>query len=171
MIRNVRSVVMLLALGACGPDEVVQTPDRIEEPEPERPVGESRLDNFLYDDEGKLRESDVVIAGLTMPRGLELEREEERRHIYTTQVPRPKLLEYFGPRLFTGAVDPIGDGAIYRAATVQGVRGGSVKLDVTVIRTGVNTRVEVFELPPIPENMPSPAELHRLYQEELRRAE
>lgn len=158
-------------MSACGPDEVVQTPDRVEPPTPEHVGGESRRDNFLYDEEGKLRESEDVVAGLALPRGLELSRENERTHIYSTSVPRPKLLEYFGPRLFTSDVDAIGDGAIYRAATVRGARGSEVRLDVSIIRTGATTRLEVTELPPMPVNPPSPAELERMWQEQMRTAE
>ncbi len=162
------------ALGApgCGPDEVVETPDLAPVEPVEQPSRiESRRDHFLYDEEGNLRESEEVIAGLVMPRGLELSHEEERRHVYSTSVPRPKLLAYFGPRLFTGSVDRIGEGAIFRAATVQGVRGGQVRLDVSILETGPSTRVEVFEIPPLPENPPSPEEIEEQYREMMQRGE
>lgn len=164
-------ILVLLLSGACGEDEVIQTPDRVEPEPPLRPQGESRTDGFLYDAEGNLRESEDVIAGLTLPRGLELSHEQERRHVYRSTVPRAKLLGYFGPRLFTGSVDPIGDGAIFRGATVQGAVGSAVRLDVTILQTGATSRIEIFELPPIPENPPSPAELQRLWEEQQRRAE
>ncbi|MEM6958249.1 MAG: hypothetical protein AAF411_01105 [Myxococcota bacterium] len=162
--------VLILAFG-CGPDEVVQAPDRIDEVEPATRERPARQDQFLYDEEGNLRESDETVAGLVLPRGLELTREAERTHIYSTPVPRDKLLAYFGPRLFTGAVDAIGDGAIYRGARVNGARGSEVRLDVSVLRTGARTRVEITELPPMPANLPTPAEVQARYREYLRTAE
>lgn len=165
-------ILVLLFCGACGEDEVITSPDRVEpEVVPTRAAGETRTDDFLYDAEGDLRESEDVVAGLILPRGLELSRENERRHIYSSSVPRAKLLGYFGPRLFTGAVDPIGDGAIFRGATVQGAVGSAVRLDVSILQTGPTSRIEIYELPPMPENPPSPAELRRLFDEEQSRAE
>lgn len=164
-------ILVLLLSGACGEDEVITPPDRVEEPEaPVRAPGETRTDDFLYDAEGNLRESEESVAGLVLPRGLELDRENERRHVYRSSVPRPKLLAYFGPRLFTGSVDPIGTGAIFRGATVQGAVGSTVRLDVSILQTGANSRIEIYELPPIPENPPSPAELQRLWEEQQRGA-
>ena len=170
-VTRLLCILVLLLTGACGEDEVITTPDRVEPEAPARPPGESRTDNFLYDSEGNLRESEDIVAGLTLPRGLEVDRENERRHIYRSTVPRAKLLAYFGPRLFTGAVDPIGDGAVFRGATVQGAVGSTVRLDVSILQTGATSRIEIYELPPIPENPPSPAELQRLWDEEQRRAE
>lgn len=164
-------ILVLLLSGACGEDEVITPPDRVEPEAPLRAQGESRTDNFLYDAEGRLRESEDTVAGLVLPRGLEVTRENERRHIYRSTVPRPKLVAYFGPRLFTGAVDPIGTGAVFRGATVQGVVGSAVRLDVSILQTGATTRVEIYELPPIPENPPSPAELQRLWEEQQRTAQ
>ena len=162
--------VLALSLAGCGEDEVIQTPDRVEPEPPARPPGEARQDQFLYDAEGNLRESEESVAGLVLPRGLELSRERERRHIYRTAVPRAKLLAYLGPRLFTGSVDPIGDGAIFRGATVQGASGSTVRLDVSVLQTGSDTRLEIYELPPMPQTRRSQEEIERLLEEQQRRA-
>ena len=164
-------ILVLLLSGACGEDEVVATPDRVEPEAPARAPGQTRTDDYLYDAEGHLRESEDVVAGLTLPRGLELTRETERRHVYSSSVPPAKLLAYFGPRLFTGAVDAIGEGAVFRGATVQGATGSAVRLDVSILEMGTSARIEVHELPPIPVNPPSPEELQRMWDEEQRRAE
>ncbi len=173
MVRDTPLPALLLVLlsVACS-DEVIQAPDEPAVEVPEAPSGPTgRIDDYLYDAEGQLRESDEVIAGLVLPRGLELDRHAGRRHVYRTSLPRTKLAAYFGPRLFTGAVDRVGgDGAIYRAATVQGVRGSAVRMDVSILPIGGRTRVEVFELPPVPVNPPSPEEMTREARE-LERAE
>ena len=168
-----RHYIVMLALACSGcSDEVIQAPDEPRLDEPEAASGPTgRIDDYLYDAEGQLRESDEVIAGLPLPRGLELDRHAGRRHVYRTSLSRAKLAAYFGPRLFTGAVDRVGgDGAIYRAATVQGARGSAVRLDVSILPIGGRTRVEVFELPPLPVNPPSPEEMAR-EAAELERAE
>lgn len=174
-LRSARFLLGVACIGAlfgCGEDEII-TSESAPEAEPEARASQdpSRQEDFLYDEDGALRESDEVVAGLTMPRGLELSYEEDRRHVYESNVPRQKLLEYFGPRLFTGAVDELGGGAVYRAATVRGEGASSVRLDVSIIRLGSRSRVEVFELPPMPENPLPPAELERQYREAMRRAE
>lgn len=155
--------LLLVSLSFGCSDEVIQAPDEAPVEAPETHSGPTgRIDDFLYDAEGQLRESDEVIAGLKLPRGLEVDRHADRRHVYRTSLPRAKLAAYFGPRLFTGAVDRVGsDGAIYRAATVQGARGSAVRLDVSILPIGGRTRVEIFELPPIPVNPASPEELVR----------
>lgn len=154
----------------CG-GEVTQAPDEVVPEEPAEPEGpRARAEDFLYDSEGNLRESDEQVAGLVLPRGLELDRHSDRRHVYRTSLPRAKVAAYFGPRLFTGAVDRVGDGAVFRAATVQGVRGSEVRLNVSILPIGNRTRVEITELPPEPVSPPSPEELMR-QAEEMERQE
>lgn len=123
----------------------------------------------LYDDDGNLLESDVVVAGLRLPRGLEEKLVEERSHTYESRVPIEKIIAYFGPRLMTGAIDRMGSGAVFRAAEPSGARGGVVKLDVSILPMGTSrTRVAIFELPPVPENPPPEAESIRQMDEQLR---
>lgn len=153
-----------LGLTACEED-VIPTPGFIAEESRREPGSSFNTHDTLYDAEGNLREGDEVIVGLQMPRGLTLEREEDRKHIYMTGVPIEKLVGYFGPRLFTGAVSRVGDGAVYRGARPVGVDENVVLLDVSILAAGYQTRVEVHELPPIPANPPSPAELQRRWDE------
>ena len=164
-------IVALLAAGsACGEDDPIPTPG-FQMEESRRVPGRSfnPTDDF-YDGEGNLREGDEVIVGLTMPRGLDKQdRPDDRRHVYFTSVPIEKVVGYFGPRLFTGTVDRVGDGAIYRGARPVNVTENVVRLDVSVLTAGSRIRVEVVELPPVPANPPSPAELQRRWDEMERR--
>lgn len=170
-MRTFLLVAILLASFGCEEDPI-PTPG-FRAPESRRVPGRSfnPSDDF-YDAEGNLREGDEVIVGLTMPRGLTpQERPEERKHVYYTSIPIEKVVAYFGPRLFTGSVDRVGDGAIYRAARPVGVTENVVRLDVSVLKAGLRTRVEVVELPPMPASPPSPAERQRQWDEMQRRLE
>lgn len=165
-MRTFILVAIVTSFGFACSDDPIPTPG-FREPESRRVPGRSfNPSDDLYDEEGNLREGDEEIVGLTMPRGLvPQERPEERKHVYFTNVPIEKVVSYFGPRLFTGAVDRVGDGAIYRGARPVNVTENVVRLDVSVLTVGTRTRVEVVELPPIPENPPSPAELQRRWDE------
>lgn len=111
--------------------------------------------------DGELRESDEVIAGLRLPVGLERMHGDERRHVYRTRVPLRAVQRYFGPRLVTGQVDRLGTGAVYRRAVPKGVRGGVVKLDVSILPVSRGTRVEIVEIRPPPQDPPGLEELRR----------
>ena len=142
---NRRLVVTLAAaLIACGGEDVVEVPETVEPPpaEPEAPRTGRRATE-LYGTDGQLLESGETVAGLRLPRGLESIREEERRHVYLTDVPLTKVQRYFGPRLLTGQVDRLGDGAVYRRATPRDAQGGTVYLDVSIIPTVGGTRVDI----------------------------
>jgi len=169
------SIIMLLASGiasglSCGQEDPIPT-EGFEAEAPTQARRSFRPSDDLYDEEGRLREGDEVIVGLTMPRGLDKQedRSGERRHVYFTNVPIEKVVAYFGPRLFTGTVDRVGDGAIYRGARPVNITENVVKLDVSVLPAGSRLRVEVVELPPMPVNPPSPAELERRWEEIERR--
>lgn len=110
----------------------------------------------LYNAQGQVLPSEDRIAGLVLPRGLTEVRKTERKRVFRSEVPIRKLLEYFGPKLFTGTVERVGPGAVYRKATVQGVLRSSIKLDVAVLEIGEGlTRVSVKEIPPPPRSAPS----------------
>lgn len=123
----------------------------------------------LYDAEGNLLESDVVVAGLRLPRGLDVARSEERVHVYTSRVPTDKMARYFGVRLLTGQVVRVGPGAVFKAADVRGVRGGSVKLEVSVLSgSAAPTRVQIIELPTAPQRPLSDSEVRALLKQSAR---
>ncbi|MBX3248947.1 MAG: hypothetical protein KF901_17350 [Myxococcales bacterium] len=166
------TVLVAIACFGCGRCGGVQTDEgtpRSEAPDPEAPAGAQG--EPLYDANGDLLPSREVVAGLTLPRGLtKRPLAGERRHVYVTQVPLAKVQAYFGPRLITGQVDRVGAGAVFRRAVPREARGGVVHLDVGVYpvpRGGA--RVEIYELPPVPQNQPPPEELMRRFDEEQRR--
>lgn len=161
MVRLRVAVGLLLssfaALGAlaCGDDappstegvgrEVIEPPPRAVEDESAR----------LYDAEGVPLASDVVVAGLVLPRGLTKidALSSTRRHVYRSEIPAARLLRYFGPRLTTMQIDRAGERVTYVEAIPRGVRGGIVKLDVTIQPSSAEeARVEILErAPPMPE--------------------
>ncbi len=113
----------------------------------------------LYASDGSLLPSGEVVAGLPLPRGLEPILSQGREHVYRSKVPLEKLQRYFGPRLLTGQVEPLGGGVVYRGARPRDARGGVVRLDVKLVPGAAGTRVEIVELPPEPEHPPSVEEL------------
>lgn len=156
MVRRVAWLTVVVVVGcalvvACSGDPPPST-DGVGQALPTPPPRSSRRQS-IYDEHGELRESDDVVAGLTLPMGLEADeaRSTDRRHFYNSNVPHQKMLSYFGPRLNTVEVEHLGDSVVYRNAVPQGVRGGVVRLDVRIEPTSAHpTSVEVFERPPPP---------------------
>lgn len=167
MIAGMRrwSVVVCLLLVACSedpPPSMDGVGERV--PAPERPQRE-RPEPIL-DGDGIPLPSDVVVAGLTLPRGLTAVEalDSERRHHYTSEVPVNALIRYFGPRLTTVQIDQEGSRTVYRDAVPRGVRGGIVRLDVTIRTSSAHAaRVEIYERPPpLPEGVViTPEEIRR----------
>lgn len=158
----------VLALAACGSEpageavfEPPATPAAAPEPGPERVS--------IYDAQGELRESDVVVAGLRLPRGLDEKLSTERRHVFETSVPIEKVQRYFGPRLRTPVVTPNGQGVTYRDAAPRDATGGVVRLDVSIVPAGVGrVQVDVYELPPPPPRPLTEAEVRAIVEREER---
>lgn len=169
MIRPVLSMVLAAAVG-CGGEDVVEVPSTAAtEPEASSPPVASNAEAELYGTDGQLLASNETVAGLILPRGVEAVREEDRRHVYTTKVPLTKVQRYFGPRLITGQVDRIGQGAIYRRATPRDTQGATVPLDVSIIPTPNGTRIDIIELPPAPTKVPPESEIIRQVTQETQR--
>lgn len=151
MTRSLRILIALAApvsLGfGCGSraTEVPAAPSAPPTPPPRRVLSPS-----LYDADGVPRASDRRVAGLTLPVDLSESRRVGRRHIYhSTRIPAARMLRYFGPRLVTVLVEREGARVTYRDALPRGVRGGAVKLDVTIEPTSsAPARVEIRERPP-----------------------
>ncbi|HJL14954.1 MAG TPA: hypothetical protein RMH99_04820 [Sandaracinaceae bacterium LLY-WYZ-13_1] len=158
-------VCLALSLGA-GCSEEPPSVEGVGQPvPPPRPRGRSDADR-LYDHEGVPLESDERVAGLVLPRGLTAVEElsEERRHVYRSRVPSGPLLRYFGPRLTTAQVDRSGGGVTYADAAPRGVRGGVVRLDVSIRpSSSAEALVEIYERPP------APPEGTRIPADEIRR--
>ena len=170
------SVLLLFALGGLGgalsgcsgsgstDTGDVPSDERVPEPTPPpAPPGP------LYDAEGRLLPSERVLGGLTLPRGLENEQQGNHRHIFDARVPAAKLVQYFGPRLFTGQVDPHGQGASFLGATPLRPSGTAYRMDVLVTARGAHRSALVIRLTDVPTARPSaPTEEDlRAYHERL----
>jgi hypothetical protein len=109
-----------------------------------------------YDPQGRLLPSDDYVAGIRLPRGAQMFREDELHHVYRIRAPIDKVLAYFGPMMITGNVERRGKGAVYKRASVRGAEVNPTKVDVSILEVGSTmTRISVTELPPPPEYIPS----------------
>ena len=111
-----------------------------------------------FDAEGRLLPSDDYVAGIRLPRGAELSREDGLLHVYRVRAPIERVLAYIGPMMVTGSVERRGKGAVYKRASVRGAEFNPTKVDVSILEVGSNTtRVSIMELPPPPprEQVPS----------------
>jgi hypothetical protein len=165
-------VVFFAVAPGCGGESDVEVP-QTETPEGEAAPSEQSqaLQEELYGTDGQLLASNVTVAGLPLPRGLRPVRELDREHLYLTDVPLNKVQRYFGPRLVTGQVDRLGEGAVYRHATARDAQGALVRMDVMIIPTVSGTQVQIIELPPPPANPPSEEEIRRQINEQIRTME
>ena len=122
----------------------------------------------LYGADGKLLPSDEFLAGLRLPRGLQFFRRDHLETIYRTEVPLKDVLAYFGPLLTTGKVDRIGEGAIYREATVRGAEMNPTKVEVSILPASHLTRVAILQIPPPSKNAPPVQETRAEYYKRAR---
>ncbi|MFN7701465.1 MAG: hypothetical protein ACK6CU_27610 [Deltaproteobacteria bacterium] len=181
MVRQRGSrLLTLLVLGAwgvsaCGEDEAstdesgqaaevvpaVPVPEEPPPPPPDR------------NPDGSLLEGDSYVGGLRLPRGLRETAVNQRQHFYEGPYVPEAYVDYFGPRLLTGQVQPLpGGGARYTGATAREARGATVVMDVVVSPGAPGTTiVTIDELPPPPVDPPSEQELLRELQRDLERPE
>ena len=95
------------------------------------------------------------MAGLTLPRGLENEQSGNNRHIFEVPVPAVKLVQYFGPRLLTGQVEPHGTGASFINAIALRPSGTAYHMDVIVTERGSQRSSLIIRLTDAPTARPS----------------
>ncbi|MFW2388989.1 MAG: hypothetical protein ACN4G0_11670 [Polyangiales bacterium] len=134
-------------------------------PEPAKAMKQERL----LDPRGQMIPSDEYIAGIRLPRGAELFREDELQHIYRIRLPIDKVLAYFGPMMITGNVERRGRGAVYKRASVRGAEVNPTKVTVSILEVGTRlTRVAVTELPPPPKHKPSSDQTRAAAKESFR---
>lgn len=131
----------------CGSDEGggrAARPSSVERQLPEPPVRRRRSE--LYDVDGRLKASETVVAGLRLPVGFEHFRDDDRTHVYRSELPVDDVLQYFAPLLLTPNIERVGAGAIYADVVPAGVSGEAVHLDVSVLpRSGGGSRIDIFE--------------------------
>lgn len=152
-------LALLAALGACTSKS--EPADRRGAPPPETaapaaPDEEKPAPVQIVDGEGKLIPSNEYIAGIRLPRGVELFRADELTHVYRLRAPIDKVLAYFGPMMITGNVERRGKGAVYRRASVRGAEISPTKVDLSILALEGNlVRISVTELPPPPPHQPT----------------
>jgi hypothetical protein len=123
----------------------------------------------IFDSEGNLYASDEYAGGLALPRGVELFRADEQTRVYRIRAPIKKVLAYLGPMLITGNVKKMGDGALYKNASVRGAEVNPTKIDVSILEIGSNlVRIEIRELPPPSEYVPSVTQTKSAAREQYR---
>lgn len=141
-------------LSACGGEsdavEVVPADEIVPQATPLPAPRES-----LFDAEGKLLPSERVLGGLTLPRGLENEQQGNNRHLFEAPVSAAKLVQYFGPRLLTGQVEPSGTGASFIGATPLRPTGTAYRMDVLISERGSNGSSLIIRLTDAPTARPS----------------
>jgi hypothetical protein len=97
--------------------------------------------------EGLLRASEVVIHGVRLPVGLERAYAIDGEPVYHTHDGAPRVVAFFAARYGRGALEPIGEGGVFRALEVT--EGGAPRrVDISVLaRSTGGARVQVHRLP------------------------
>lgn len=161
MIRVRRSIpwmLLLVALGACGrkAEERARPGSVSTDAKTERPAATTPRPPRVFDVDGRLIPSDEYVAGIRLPRGVELFRADEVMHVYRMRAPIDRVLAYFGPMMITGNVERRGKGAVYKRASVRGAEMNPTKVELSITEIGSNlVRIAVTELPPPPRHVPS----------------
>lgn len=151
------SLILLAAIAGCSaksnaPDQPVGVTQDEEAEEARAPKPRPPR---IFDVEGRLIPSNEYIAGIRLPRGIELFRADEVTHVYRMRAPIDRVLAYFGPMMITGNVERRGKGAVYKRASVRGAEVNPTKVDLSILEVGSNlVRISVTELPPPPTHVP-----------------
>ena len=144
-----------LVLAGCGGNDASTTQAVPEDEVVPRPAPIPTARESLFDADGKLLPSERVLAGLTLPRGLENEQSGNNRHLFEAPVPALKLVEYFGPRLLTGQVEPNGTGASFINAIALRPSGTAYHMDVIITERGSHRSSLIIRLTDAPTARPS----------------
>lgn len=156
------AVLTALALSACGGDDAAtdESGGAAEEVAPPPTVEVPPAPPPDRGPDGALLESDTYVGGLRLPRGLREVAVHERQHFFEGDYVPELYVRYFGPRLMTGQVDHLPNGAVhYVAATAREARGAVVVMDV-LVSPGSRSRtlVTIDERPPVPATPPPESE-------------
>lgn len=145
----------MVGLPGCGDDDAVAVEAIPEDEVVPRPAPPPTSREALFDADGKLLPSERVLAGLTLPRGLENEQSGNNRHLFEAPVPAVKLVQYFGPRLLTGRVEPNGTGASFINAIALRPSGTAYHMDVIITERGSQRSSLIIRLTDAPTARPS----------------
>ncbi|MGB5193461.1 MAG: hypothetical protein WBN70_10815 [Polyangiales bacterium] len=161
MRTHLLSLVILAVIGGCSSKPKVSDPPTAAEKKEEAAAAaevQKPRPMRVFDVDGRLIPSDEYVAGVRLPRGVELFRADEVTHVYRMRAPIDKVLAYFGPMMITGNVERRGKGAVYKRASVRGAEVNPTKVDLSILEVGSNlVRISVTELPPPPTHIPGPS--------------
>ncbi len=165
----------LACLIACGTSTYDETRIRTRPPVP-KAVQVVTAAPVLYDAAGNLLPGEGRVAWLELPRGLnEIPNLPKGiRSYWAEDVPVDRIQAFFGARMIADSVTNESGGTHFeRGRPETGVTPETVRIDVSVLRTGQNSvRVDIEEHIPLPlTRMITDAEARRLAKEEFRRAE
>ena len=102
--------------------------------------------------DGALLESDEMVVGVHLPRGLRVIASEERHHAYEGNYPPELYVRYFGPRVTTGNVQRHEDGGANYRQAVPREDVGVIPFDLMITSaTGGHSLIVIDQLQaPIP---------------------
>jgi hypothetical protein len=151
----------------CGGNDAASTEAIPEDEVVPRPGPNGSGRQPLFDADGKLLPSERVLGGLTLPRGLENEQSGDQRHLFEVPVPAQKLVQYFGPRLLTGRVEPHGTGASFIGAVALRPSGTAYRMDVIIAERGSQRSsliIRLIDAPTARPSAPSPEDLAEYHE-------
>lgn len=156
-------LILLYSLGACsGETEHEQRRALLRVPEAQKRPRVVSAASKWFDDKGNLRPSEQKVAGLALPRGLELKRETKLRHFYETEVAANKLHWYFSARLASEKIRKVSGSTTYIAAKLSDGSDSTARFDVKITPSRIpkgKTHLEIQQLaprkptPPLPQLM------------------
>lgn len=122
-----------------------------------------------FDKEGKLKPSDRALAGLQLPMGLTSVYKRERKEVFKveTRISFEKLVEYFGPRLFTGKVNVADHEVHYVRAVPNNKLDALIQLDVRISKRIGHTKLEIVQFPKNFAKAPTPARAKELLKKQF----
>jgi hypothetical protein len=165
-MRIVIILIILSGLSACsGKTEREQRRELLRVPKAQTQTRARAVTSKWFDEKGNLLPSEHQIAGLKLPRGLELKRETELRHFYETMVPANKLHWYFSARLTSAKIDRVSGSTTYVAAKLSDGSGGTARFDVKITPNRTpkgKTHVEIRQLAPRKPTPPLPQLMNEL---------
>ncbi len=169
--RFLIATVVLLTLISCGRKKKEITPADIWASKAKQ-VRQDKVTPPALDEKGKLIESDQVVHGLRLPRGLELKFKKDREQTFYSTLDVKMLEIYFAKRLLSTKPEKHGLGLVFRRAVVRGTPESNPLLDVSILplaQGGIKARVSIVELPGAPTKQPNEAEMKAYMRKAFKR--
>lgn len=152
-----------LALAACGGNAGGNDQADVVVPAPQAVAPkDAAVRASPFDAEGRLKPSGRMIYWLEIPATFENTASWSKHHVFESkEVPVAKVREYLSARMFTGAVEELGEGALYRNVLPLSAAADAMRFDIQVGLTagGRVVRIDLDELsfPGVPSLSPEQA--------------